>query len=78
MVFQPNIVIDAKLGCLWHIELCLPELLNQISSLGIAVQVALKRTNGKHVLLMVCKVLTRISAVLEIFYLFPRVCSHST
>lgn len=53
VVFQPNIVIDAKLGCLWHIELCLPDLLSQISNLGTSVQVALKRTNGKTVLLKV-------------------------
>ncbi|KAG5897338.1 hypothetical protein JTB14_030224 [Gonioctena quinquepunctata] len=53
VVFQPNIVIDAKLGCLWHIKLCLPELCSQIADLGICTQVAMNRTNGKVVLLNV-------------------------
>lgn len=51
MVFQPNIVIDAKLGCLWHIKLCLSELLHQISNLSICTQLALKRTDAKPILL---------------------------
>ncbi|CAG9824494.1 unnamed protein product [Phaedon cochleariae] len=51
VVFQPNIVIDAKLGCLWHISLCLTELCNQICDFGVCTQVALNRTNGKNVLL---------------------------
>ncbi|KAJ8967739.1 hypothetical protein NQ317_010800 [Molorchus minor] len=50
-VFQPNIVIDAKLGCLWHISLCLSELCSQIKDLSTCTQIALKRTNGKAVLL---------------------------
>ncbi|CAH1992180.1 unnamed protein product [Acanthoscelides obtectus] len=51
VVFQPNIIIDAKLGCLWHINLRLVELCSQISDLGVCTQVALKRTNAKMVLL---------------------------
>ncbi|CAH1123373.1 unnamed protein product [Ceutorhynchus assimilis] len=51
VVFQPNIVIDAKLGCLWHINLSLLQLCNQINDLSICTQVALKRSNGKPVLL---------------------------
>ncbi|XP_017768331.1 PREDICTED: uncharacterized protein C18orf8 homolog [Nicrophorus vespilloides] len=51
VVFQPNIVIDAKLGCLWHIKLCLQNLCLQIKDLAICTQMALKRTGGKSVLL---------------------------
>lgn len=51
MVFQPNIVIDAKLGCLWHIKLCLSELLHQMPDLGLCTQLALKRTCAKQILL---------------------------
>ncbi|GJQ71143.1 hypothetical protein Trydic_g1045 [Trypoxylus dichotomus] len=51
VVFQPNIVIDAKLGCLWYIKLSLPELCDQITDLGICTQLALKRTGAKDVLL---------------------------
>ncbi|XP_066148157.1 regulator of MON1-CCZ1 complex [Euwallacea fornicatus] len=51
VVFQPNIVIDAKLGCLWHIKLCLHDLCNHIKDLAVCTQVALKRTDGKPVLL---------------------------
>ncbi|RZC37354.1 C18orf8 -like [Asbolus verrucosus] len=53
VVFQPNIVIDAKLGCLWHINLCLSKLCGSISDLATCTQVALKRTNGKQVLLKI-------------------------
>ncbi|CAG9833503.1 unnamed protein product [Diabrotica balteata] len=53
VVFQPNIIIDAKLGCLWHISLCLQELCDHITDLGVCTQVMLKRTNGKTVLLKV-------------------------
>ncbi|XP_030746483.1 regulator of MON1-CCZ1 complex [Sitophilus oryzae] len=51
VVFQPNIVIDAKLGCLWHISICLEELCDQIKDLGVCTQLALKRSDGKPVLL---------------------------
>ncbi|XP_065161012.1 regulator of MON1-CCZ1 complex-like [Atheta coriaria] len=53
VVFQPNIVIDAKLGCLWHLNLCLRELCQQIQDLGICAQLILKREGGKDVLLEV-------------------------
>lgn len=53
MVFQPNIVIDAKLGCLWHINLRLSELLHQVPDLGVCTQLALKRANAKPILLKV-------------------------
>lgn len=51
VVFQPNIVIDAKLGCLWYIALCLTTLCKQIKDLSTCVQLVLKRTGGKEVLL---------------------------
>lgn len=53
VVFEPNIVIDAKLGCLWHIKLCLPILCSQMPDLPFCTQFALKRTCGKEVLLKV-------------------------
>ncbi|XP_019762758.2 regulator of MON1-CCZ1 complex [Dendroctonus ponderosae] len=51
VVFQPNIVIDAKLGCLWHIKLRLSELCQQIKDMSVCTQLALNRTDGKPVLL---------------------------
>ncbi|XP_018318793.1 regulator of MON1-CCZ1 complex [Agrilus planipennis] len=51
VVFQPNIVIDAKLGCLWCIHLILPELCRQIPDLSVCTQLVLNRMNGKEVLL---------------------------
>ncbi|CAH0546234.1 unnamed protein product [Brassicogethes aeneus] len=53
VVFQPNVVIDAKLGCLWHIYLCLPEFSRLIPDLSICTQVTLKRTDAKEVLLKI-------------------------
>ncbi|XP_050314987.1 regulator of MON1-CCZ1 complex [Anthonomus grandis grandis] len=51
VVFQPNIVIDAKLGCLWHIKLRLQELCEEIRDLEVCTRVLLKRHEGKPVLL---------------------------
>ncbi|KAK9870433.1 hypothetical protein WA026_008003 [Henosepilachna vigintioctopunctata] len=53
VVFQPNIVIDAKLGCLWHINLCLPNLCSVISDLVTCTRLLLRRSEGKIVLLNV-------------------------
>lgn len=51
VVFQPDIVIDAKLGCLWYINLSLDRLSNIINDLQICTQVLLNRIDGKNVLL---------------------------
>lgn len=53
VVFQPDIVIDAKLGCLWYIKLSLVRLSNIINDLKICIQVLLNRIDGKSVLLAV-------------------------
>lgn len=52
-VFQPNIIIDAKLGCLWYIELRLESLASHISDIETCVQVLRRRWGGKGVLLRV-------------------------
>lgn len=46
-------MIDAKLGCLWYINLCLEALCSQVMDLATCVQLTLKRTEGKQVLLKV-------------------------
>ncbi|XP_060521018.1 regulator of MON1-CCZ1 complex isoform X2 [Cylas formicarius] len=51
VVFQPNIVIDAKLGCLWYIKLNLTVFCNYIKSFTLRTQVVLNRTDGKAVIL---------------------------
>lgn len=53
VVFQPNIVIDAKLGCLWHINLSLSQLCCIISDVALCTQLLLRRNNGKPVILKV-------------------------
>ncbi|XP_063993952.1 regulator of MON1-CCZ1 complex isoform X2 [Diachasmimorpha longicaudata] len=51
VVFQPNIVIDAKLGCLWYIELRLDCLVQLIDDKVQLVEFLLQRKNSKQILL---------------------------
>ncbi|XP_055528730.1 regulator of MON1-CCZ1 complex [Wyeomyia smithii] len=55
VLFQPNIVIDAKLGCLWHVLLKLNSLCALITDRFRLVEFLLQRTEGKPVLLNVLK-----------------------
>lgn len=54
-VFQPNIVIDAKIGCLWYVTLALPPLLAHFEDKRQLVDFLLLRSNCKDVLLGVCR-----------------------
>ncbi|KZC13682.1 PREDICTED: uncharacterized protein C18orf8 [Dufourea novaeangliae] len=53
VVFQPNIVIDAKLGCLWYVELKLEALVKLITDKVILVEFLTQRTNAKQMLIQV-------------------------
>lgn len=53
VVFQPNIVIDAKLGCLWHISLRLDALVPMIPDKCRLVDFLLLRRDSKKVILYV-------------------------
>ncbi|KAK3926901.1 Regulator of MON1-CCZ1 complex [Frankliniella fusca] len=53
VVFQPNIIIDAKLGCLWTIELNLQPLLTMIHDKCLLVDFLMKRTDSKPVVIQV-------------------------
>ncbi|XP_034184365.2 regulator of MON1-CCZ1 complex protein bulli [Osmia lignaria lignaria] len=55
VVFQPNIIIDAKLGCLWFVELKLEALVKLITDKVLLVEFLMQRTNGKHILIKVLK-----------------------
>ncbi|XP_053687553.1 regulator of MON1-CCZ1 complex [Sabethes cyaneus] len=55
VLFQPNIVIDAKLGCLWHVLVKLNSLCAMITDRFRLVEFLLQRTEGKPVLLNVLK-----------------------
>ncbi|XP_023219374.1 uncharacterized protein C18orf8 homolog [Centruroides sculpturatus] len=55
VVFQPNIIIDAKLGCLWYVQLQLEPIINMIDNKCLLVDFLLLRQNSKSVLLEVCK-----------------------
>ncbi|XP_065092902.1 regulator of MON1-CCZ1 complex [Ochlerotatus camptorhynchus] len=55
VLFQPNIVIDAKLGCLWSVLLKLNSLCTLITDRIRLVEFLLQRTDGKPVLLNVLK-----------------------
>lgn len=51
VLFQPNIVIDAKIGCLWNVKLRLDSLCTLITDRVRLVELLLNRTNAKLVLL---------------------------
>ncbi|XP_063227764.1 regulator of MON1-CCZ1 complex isoform X2 [Bacillus rossius redtenbacheri] len=53
VVFQPNIVIDAKLGCLWYVELNLKPLIGLIPDKCLLVDFLMQRKNSKPVLMQV-------------------------
>ncbi|CAN8011155.1 unnamed protein product [Ixodes pacificus] len=55
VVFQPNIVIDAKIGCLWYVQLSLEPLLAHFDDKRKLVDFLLQRSNSKEVLLGVCR-----------------------
>ncbi|XP_015587504.1 regulator of MON1-CCZ1 complex isoform X2 [Cephus cinctus] len=53
VVFQPNIVIDAKLGCLWYIELRLDALVKVIRDKILLVEFLMQRKDAKQILIQV-------------------------
>ncbi|XP_035785426.1 regulator of MON1-CCZ1 complex-like [Anopheles albimanus] len=55
VLFQPNIVIDSKLGCLWFVQLKLSALCALITDRLRLVEFLLQRTDGKAVILTVLK-----------------------
>ncbi|XP_055628660.1 regulator of MON1-CCZ1 complex, partial [Toxorhynchites rutilus septentrionalis] len=55
VLFQPNIVIDAKLGCMWYVLLKLNSLCALITDRLRLVEFLLQRSEGKEVLLNVLR-----------------------
>ncbi|KAK2168546.1 hypothetical protein LSH36_16g11043 [Paralvinella palmiformis] len=55
IAFQPNIIIDAKLGCMWYVQLRLSPLILMIPDKCLLVEFLLLRRDSKMVLLSVCK-----------------------
>lgn len=57
VLFQPNIVIDAKLGCMWYLHLDIESLCTLISDRIRLTEFLLQRNNGKAALLRVIRTL---------------------
>ncbi|GAB0096678.1 Regulator of MON1-CCZ1 complex [Sergentomyia squamirostris] len=58
VLFQPNIVIDANLGCFWYVELKLKPLCTLITDRVRLTEFLLQRTDGKvHLLAVLCELL---------------------
>lgn len=55
VLFQPNIVIDAKLGCLWYVKLRLRSLCNMVADRARLIELLLHRTDAKLILVDVIK-----------------------
>lgn len=54
VVFQPNIIIDAKLGCLWKLNVKLSYMINMIEDKGKLIDFLLLRSGSKPVIVSVC------------------------
>nr|XP_027201920.1 regulator of MON1-CCZ1 complex-like [Dermatophagoides pteronyssinus] len=61
VIFQPNIIIDAKYGCLWFLELNLEFIERLIKNVPILIDFLLLRRNSKQNILKVCRNIVRIS-----------------
>ena len=57
IVFQPDIIIDAKLGFLWQVKVKLESLVNMIDDKGYLIDFLSLRENSTSVLLSVCMTL---------------------
>ncbi|KAK3753262.1 hypothetical protein QZH41_015205 [Actinostola sp. cb2023] len=55
IVFQPNIIIDARLGCLWEVMLKLEPLVTMIQDKGLLIDFLLLRRDSNMVILAVFK-----------------------
>ncbi|XP_039284378.1 regulator of MON1-CCZ1 complex-like [Nilaparvata lugens] len=55
VMFQPNIVIDAKLGCLWHIQVLLEPFLELITDKCWLLNFLMLRSNSKEIIMKVIK-----------------------
>ncbi|XP_065184010.1 regulator of MON1-CCZ1 complex-like [Sycon ciliatum] len=55
VVFQPNIIIDARLGCMWEVELKLEVLVSMMADKKQLIDFLLLRSDSKIVILDVCK-----------------------
>ncbi|XP_078723047.1 regulator of MON1-CCZ1 complex isoform X2 [Lampetra fluviatilis] len=55
IVFQPNIIIDAKLGCLCTLQLCLEPVLDAFSDRSRLMEFLLQRRECRSVMLTVCR-----------------------
>ncbi|CAI9721715.1 Regulator of MON1-CCZ1 complex [Octopus vulgaris] len=55
IVFQPDIIIDAKLGSLWTVQLCLEPLVEMIPNKLKLIEFLVLRKDSKLVLLSVCR-----------------------
>ncbi|XP_014235471.1 uncharacterized protein C18orf8 [Trichogramma pretiosum] len=55
VVFQPNIVIDSKLGCLWYVELRLSSLVKLMTDKVQLIEFLMQRKNSKQLLIQIVK-----------------------
>lgn len=58
VLFQPNVVIDAKLGCMWYLNLYIQAMCTLISDRIRLTEFLLLRSDGKNCLLKVLQQLT--------------------
>lgn len=55
VLFQPNIIIDVKYGCLWLLQLNLDSVFEIIKNVPILIDFLILRKNSKPIILKVCR-----------------------
>ncbi|XP_069952653.1 regulator of MON1-CCZ1 complex isoform X2 [Cherax quadricarinatus] len=73
VVFQPDIVIDARLGCMWHLRLCLDFLANAVEDKSQLVDCLLRRKQAKPLVLSVVRQVVESGQLASLGQIFDKI-----
>ncbi|XP_068238434.1 regulator of MON1-CCZ1 complex [Palaemon carinicauda] len=73
VVFQPDIVIDARLGCMWHLRLCLENLVKAVEDKSQLVDCLLRRQQAKPLVLSVVRQVVKSRQLVSLGQIFDKI-----
>ncbi|XP_045584536.1 regulator of MON1-CCZ1 complex isoform X2 [Procambarus clarkii] len=73
VVFQPDIVIDARLGCMWHLRLRLDSLASAVEDKSQLVDCLLRRKQAKPLVLSVVKKVVESGQLTSLGQIFDKI-----
>ncbi|XP_066960869.1 regulator of MON1-CCZ1 complex isoform X1 [Macrobrachium rosenbergii] len=73
VVFQPDIVIDARLGCMWHLRLCLENLVKAVEDKSQLVDCLLRRQQAKSLVLSVVRQVVKSRQLVSLGQIFDKI-----